>query len=221
MESQAENSRFLLRLCHDLKSGLRGVNAHTQLLLRNLGARPQEELQQNLNFVAESAQALDRIVDRLAAYSLALQTNASPLQHMPASVLLRGALARVAPLVQETGAEVIHGDLPSIEVNPDRLIQVFEELLRNSLRFRGEKPPLVQISAGREGDRWQFSFRDNGRGVEPADLERIFRPLERVGEAGTGFGLAICLAVIEAHGGKIWAEGAPGGGLEVRFTLPA
>ena len=219
MENRTETSQFLLRLCHDLKSSLRGVNAHTQLLRRNLETKPPAQLRESLGFVVGSAQTLDRLIDRLAAYAIALETTAAPFQRMSMEVLLRGALARMESLLQETGAEVTHRDLPAVEGNPDRLMQVFEELIRNAVVHRGTAPARIEVKAERQDDHWLFVVRDHGPGVESADLERIFRPLEKISGAGAGFGLAICKAVIEAHGGRIWAELPPGGGLEVRFTL--
>ena len=108
--------------------------------------------------------------------------------------------------------------------HPDRLMQVFEHLIRNALVHRGDAAPRVRIDAAPHDDGWQLTVRDNGPGIEPTALERIFLPFERLkGKqlGGTGLGLTICRAIVERHGGKIWAESEPGEGAVFSFVLPA
>jgi signal transduction histidine kinase len=108
--------------------------------------------------------------------------------------------------------------------DPDRLMEVFENLLHNALYYRGPAPPLIHIAAERRAEEWLFAVRDNGPGVEAADLESIFQPFVRLHgkrREGPGLGLAICRVIVERHGGRIWAESQAGAGAAFLFTLPA
>jgi len=221
MTTNTDTTRLLLRLCHDLKTSVRTIRAHTELLLRDKGTGPVADLEQRLGFIAAGARNLDSLIDRLTAYSVALETPEPPAQSIGMDVLVRGALARLEQLLRENGAEVSYDPLPRVRANSDRLIQLLEELVRNAVTHGGHAGARVHISAARQGDQWLFRIRDNGQGVEAGDLERIFRPLERLHRTGPGMGLAICKAIIESHGGRIWAEPPAGDGFAVCFTLPS
>jgi signal transduction histidine kinase len=139
-------------------------------------------------------------------------------------VVLRLALARVDKELRGCGAKVAYGELPPVFGNPDRLMQLFENLVRNAVDHRGLDAPRIRIDAARHPEGWLFTVADNGPGVDPASLEAIFLPFERLPgkePAGAGLGLAICRAIVERHGGRTWAESQPGTGLAFRFTLPA
>jgi signal transduction histidine kinase len=192
-------------------------------LLKDCERAKPEDLEGRLAFVADGARRIDLLVDGLATYAIALQTDAASFQSTRLDVLLRSALARIEKLLRETGAEVTYDEMPLVRGNPDRLMQLFEHLLRNAIVHRGESTAQVHISATRpvEGE-WKITVQDNGPGVEASEVERIFRPFERLrghGATGPGMGLAICRAIVEAHGGRIWAE--PGEGFTVVFTIPA
>ncbi len=121
------------------------------------------------------------------------------------------------------------GELPRVFGNPDRLAQVFENLLRNAVRHRGESAPHIHVQAEKQAaadgqEEWLFAIRDNGPGIEAAYLERIFKPFERLSAEkpeAPGMGLAICRAIVERHGGKLWVESTPGSGSTFFFTLAA
>lgn len=165
----------------------------------------------------------------MSSYSTALQIEEASFQPARMDVMLRTALARIDKEMQELGGEVTYGELPRVSGKPDRLVQVFEILLSNALRYCGQSSPRVHISAERQvttekqGEEWLFAVRDNGLGIDSAYLERVFKPLERLhaGKAeSAGMGLAICRAIIERHGGRLWAESTPGTGSTFLFTLP-
>jgi light-regulated signal transduction histidine kinase (bacteriophytochrome) len=137
--------------------------------------------------------------------------------------MLRTAVARIDQEVQERGAEVRCDELPQVFGKPDRLVQVFEILLHNALRHCGQSSPRIHITAEKQAGEWLFAVRDNGSGIDAAYLERIFKPFERLHATerdGAGMGLAICRAIVERHGGRLWAESTPGTGLTFLFTLP-
>ncbi|HEY8206767.1 MAG TPA: ATP-binding protein, partial [Myxococcaceae bacterium] len=141
------------------------------------------------------------------------------------SAILREALANLAVAVQESGARVTHGELPTIAADRTQMVQLFQNLIGNSLKFRGEGRPEVHIQVERAGGEVRFVVRDNGIGIEPQYFDRIFGVFQRLHTRrtypGTGIGLAICKKIVERHGGRIWVESQAGQGTSVHFTLPA
>lgn len=216
-------SEFLLRACHDLRASARVVRTHSELLLKDAPGQRDSNFEQRLGFIVEGARRIDSLVDGLASYSVVLQTGVAPFQTIRTDVLLRSVLAKLDKELRESGADVLYGELPTVTGNPDRLMQVFENLLRNALVHRGEVVPRIQISAGKQAEGWLFAIRDNGPGVEAASLDSIFLPFVRLQnkESGAGLGLAICRVIVERHGGRIWAESPAGSGATFCFTLPA
>jgi signal transduction histidine kinase len=218
-----ELSEFLLRICHELRAPSRAIRAHAELLVRELTVPRSADQEQRLAFIAGGVEKIDRLADGLSSYAVALSTDPSRFQPAPMAVLLRVALAKLAKEVRENQAEVTYGELPRVSGDADRLSQLFENLLVNALRHRGAAAPRIHISTERQGKDWVFAVRDNGPGVEAAYLERIFKPFERLQPkeiAGPGLGLAISRAIVERHGGRIWAESAAGGST-MFFTIPA
>jgi signal transduction histidine kinase len=219
IEDRQEVRDFLLRACHDLRSPLRAVTVHAELLQR--AAEGNGALQQSLGFVTDGARTVNSLVDALAKYALSLQVEPSPTP-VSTAALLRSVLAKSAPEIRDSGAEVTYGDLPRVPGDPDRLMQLLEDLLSNAIRHSAGAPPRIHVSARAEEGEWIFSVRDEGPGIDSRDLERIFRPFERLGPArgGSGLGLASCREIVRGHGGRIWAESQPAQGTTIYFTLP-
>jgi signal transduction histidine kinase len=219
-----EVSELLLRTCHDLRTPLRSIRAHAELLLRGLETPPMSGLAERLGFIVDGARSIDLLVDGLASYAIALQIEKGSFRATAMEVLLRAVLAKLDKEIRDHEATVSYDKLPRVPGDPDRLMQVFENLLRNALRHRGQAPPRIHITAEKQAGGWLFAVRDNGPGVEPAYLETIFQPFERLSgkeRPGPGLGLAICRAIVERHGGRIWAESNEGTGCTFFFTLPA
>jgi len=227
--SDRDLSEFLLRACHDLRSSLRAIRAHAELVQKGVHANEASGLDRNFAFIANGARRIELLTDGLSRYSIALQIEEASFQPTRMDVMFRTALARIDQEMQERGAEVRCGELPQVSGKPDRLTQVFEILLHNALRHCGQKSPRIhisaekQVTAGKQGEEWLFAVRDNGTGIDAAYLERIFKPFERLHateRGGAGMGLAICRAIVERHGGRLWAESTPGTGSTFLFTLP-
>jgi light-regulated signal transduction histidine kinase (bacteriophytochrome) len=142
-----------------------------------------------------------------------------------AGTALAGALANLRLAIRDAGAEVVHGELPVVIGDHTQLVQLFQNLVGNAVKFRGEATPRVEITARQEGGEWLFSVRDNGIGIPPEFAERIFVIFQRLHErdryAGTGIGLAICKRIVERHGGRIWLDSQAGQGSTFLFTLKA
>ena len=219
--TDCELSDFLLRACHDLRAPLRAVRAHTELLLRD--AAQTAGLAERMGFIVDGARRIDLLVDALSSFSLALRIDSASFQPTPMDVVLRRVLAKLERELRANDAVVTHSGLPPVRGNPDRLMELLERLLRNAVRYRGPVPPRIQIDAAKQSSKWLFSVRDNGSGVDPEDVERIFEPFEHGHNhrAGPGMGLAICRVIVERHGGKIWAEPNAGNGTTFFFVLPA
>jgi light-regulated signal transduction histidine kinase (bacteriophytochrome) len=220
--SDGDLSRFLLRACHDLKSSLRAIRTHTELLQRDTpAATPEFDL--HLGFIAGGARRIDLITDGLSAYSVALQIDEATFEPVRMELALRTARAKIDKELRNDGGEVTSGSLPVVSGNLDRLAQVFEILVRNAHRYRAERPLRIHISAEEQDGEWLFAVRDNGSGIEADYVERVFQPFERLHTGnieGAGMGLTICRAIVERHGGKIRVESESGVGSTFLFTLP-
>jgi signal transduction histidine kinase len=126
--------------------------------------------------------------------------------------------------IRACGATVVGENLPRVKVSLERLTQLLEHLIGNSLKFRGEAPPVVHISAHPEADGWEIQVVDNGAGVDPMDCEAIFRPFARIHGRkypGAGLGLSVCRQIVEAHGGQIRMSPHAAGGSVCTLWLPA
>jgi chemotaxis family two-component system sensor kinase Cph1 len=223
--SDKDLSEFLLRACHDLRASVRAIGVHAERLRKDSQApQPVSDFEQRLKFILDGARKIESLTDGLSAYSVALQIEEASFQSTSMGLMLRTAMARLDTELRAHEAEVTCGELPRVSGNPDRLMQIFETLLSNALRHRGERPPRIHITAEKREEEWLFAVRDNGPGIDTAYLERIFRPFERLRSTerdATGLGLAICRAIVKRHGGKLWADSTPGTGSVFLFTLPA
>lgn len=200
---------LLLRACHDLRTQLRAIRAHTELLVRSSTSHP------SVPFIIEGAAKMDQFVDELSGYSLALRIVRESFVVTPLGVMLRTVLAKLGKLLTDSQAEVTCTELPRVSGDPDRLMQLFENLLLNSLR--GQVSPRIQITADPHAEGWLFAVRDNGPEMDGADLERMFQPFAR---PSGRLALAICREIVERHAGRIWAESQPATGCTIFFTLP-
>lgn len=222
MES-AEISELLLRACHDLKTPLRGIRAPAELLLRNAGAG-QADFETRLGFVIDSACRIELLIDGLSHYAIAMTIQEGSFRKIRMDVVLRLTLSKIGKELRERQASVTYDSLPSVRGDPDRLVELFENLLLNAIRHGGACSPIIRVTAKREGEDWLFAVQDNGPGIEAAYLQRIFKPFERLrgkDSAGPGLGLTISREIVERHEGRIWAESAAGSGSTFFFTLPA
>ena len=218
--TDAELGEFLMRACHDLRGPLRTVRIYSELLVKNRTVAGGGESDVSLGFVASGAIAAGGVVDGITDYALALAIDRSRFQPALLDVMLRSAMAKLALPIRESSAEVIYGDLPTVEGDADRLLQLFEYLLDQALRRRGANRPRIEFSAARQGDAWLFTVSDNGAPV-PDPQEKAFTPFARLHHnQRPGPGLAICRAIVERHGGQMWADAAAEGCI-FRFTLPA
>ncbi len=167
---------------------------------------------------------MEEFVAALLSYSRAGQSFV-PMEAVDLSLPLEDAQASLGKEIHESGAAVSHDPLPTVRADRTQLQHIFEQLLGNAVRHRAETPLRIHVGAARTEDGWVLSVRDNGKGIDPAQLERVFTLFGRRDAGrqapGSGIGLAVCRRIIARHGGRIWAasEGA-GKGATFFFTLP-
>ncbi len=214
---------FAYVVSHDLQVPLRSVKGYCQVLKRRWEERLDEEANEFIDLAVGGAQRMEKLIRDLLRLSR-VSTRAKPMQLAAVGEIVGEVLQNLAAAIDETGATVTHDKLPSVLADATQLGQVFQNLVENAIKFRGDQTPRIQISAQQQDGQWLFSVRDNGIGVAPDHAERIFQVFQRLhGQneyPGTGIGLAICKRVIERHGGRIWLESKPGEGSVFHFTLP-
>jgi light-regulated signal transduction histidine kinase (bacteriophytochrome) len=223
VRSNADLERFGYVIAHDLQEPLRTVGSYTQLLSRRYQGKLDAEADKFIQFVNDGILRMQSMIRDLLTYSQ-VGTADTVMEQVDAEVTLEEALRSLQAAVEENSASVDHRGLPTIQYNSRQLIQVFQNLIGNALKYRSKESPQIRISAVRGLREWIFSVQDNGIGFEAVFAEQIFSVFKRLHGrkyAGTGIGLAICQRVIERYGGRIWAESEPGVGSTFHFTVPA
>lgn len=223
--SNEEKEKFAYTISHDLKEPLRTVRSYVELLQRRYKDKLDPDAAEFIQFAIEGVQRMDKLLADILAYSQAGRHDKTRPEPTQAANVLQWALMNVDGMAKQTSASITWDPLPTVYADQNQLAKLFEHLLTNALKFRGSEPPRIHISAERDnGERWLMKVRDNGIGMEQEQTERMFGIFKRLAGRdvpGTGIGLPICRKIVEAHGGRIWIESAPGKGSTVKFTLPA
>jgi PAS domain S-box-containing protein len=208
---------------HDLQEPLRMVASYTQLLAKRYTGRLDADADEFIHFAVDGTQRMKRLIEDLLLYSRAGRGG-------PAATEVRGedavqeAVGNLRAAIGDSGAQVTCEALPVVSVVELHLVQIFQNLIGNAIKYRGDRVPRIHIAA-REGEsEWVFSVADNGIGIEPKYFDRVFVIFQRLhgrGEyEGTGIGLAICKRILHQQGGRIWVESEPGVGSTFYFALP-
>jgi signal transduction histidine kinase len=221
--SNSELEQFAYVASHDLQEPLRKVASFTQLLQRRYAGQLDARADQYIEFAADGAKRMQALINDLLAYSR-VGRSAREAALVSSDTALGQARANLATAIAESGATIESGHLPFVLAELPLLTAVFQNLLSNSLKFRGDKPPRIVISATRDAEFWLFSFTDHGIGIDPAYAERIFVIFQRLNERsaypGTGIGLAMSRKIIEYFGGRMWLDTSTAEGTSFLFTLP-
>jgi len=221
--SNAELQQFAHVASHDLQEPLRMVASYVQLLAKRYRGKLDQNADEFINFAVGGATRMQELLNALLEYSR-VHTKAQPFGDVPLETCLRDALANLRLAVHDTAAVVTHDPLPRVQGDRTQLTQLFQNLLANAIKFRGEAAPRVHVGAERVEGKWKISVTDNGIGVEPQYAHRIFVIFQRLHQPGrypgTGVGLAICKKIVERHGGEIGMTAAPTRGSVFFFTLP-
>jgi signal transduction histidine kinase len=206
-----------------MRQPLRMISSYLQLLQKGLGDTLDAEKREYFNFAIDGAQRLDAMLRGLLDYSR-IGRKGEPPVWIDSRAALDEALLFLRPAIAEAQAELrIDGEWPRLLASPDELLRLLQNLIGNALKFRVEgRPPVVTVSSEVINGHWRFCVADNGVGILPDQIGRLFQVFQRLQSRtafeGTGIGLALCRKIAEHHGGKIWAESA-GEGLGSRFCV--
>jgi signal transduction histidine kinase len=222
-DTNAELERLAYVTSHHLSEPLRAITGFAQLLERGYRHRLDAQADEAIGFIVDGVARMHTTLRGVVAYYEAGQV---PLRPCPVDThaLVEQAAAALGPTIAAAGATVACDPLPPLVADPDQLGLVLRTLIGNALKFRGDQPPQVHVGATRELDGWRLSVADNGVGVDPVHRERIFRMFHQAqghgGRPGSGVGLAICLRIVQRHGGRMWVEPRPEGGSVFHLTIP-
>jgi light-regulated signal transduction histidine kinase (bacteriophytochrome) len=239
--SNRDLEQFAYVASHDLQEPLRMVASFTQLLADRYRDRLDADAMDFIGYAVEGATRMRTLISDLLAYSR-IGTKGSPFAPTSFTAAAETAMRNLTLAIEETGARVCCDALPTLLADESQIVRVFQNLIGNSIKFRSAETPDIRISARRadgrspgEGpgpggadaggpDGWIFSVRDNGIGLEPEHMNRIFEIFQRLHTRaeypGSGIGLAVCKKIIERHGGRIWVESAKGRGSTFCFAMP-
>ena len=221
--TNAELQHFAYALTHDLQEPLRMVVNFTELLGQEYAGKLGEEADRFISYSVEGALRIEALLKALLAYWEVAERDPGSLAPVDCGAVLSKALLNLQAAIAESGAVVTAGPLPTVAAEEVMLIQLFQNLISNSIKYRGEETPRIHISAERGPEGWLFSVRDNGIGIDPQYADRVFGMFKRLHGSeipGTGIGLAICKKVVERQGGRIWVESEAGRGATFKFTVP-
>lgn len=221
--SNADLEQFARNTSHELKEPLRSVAGYIELLARRYRSQIDERADRYIQAAVTGVNRMQQLIDGLLTYSRVVMQE-DPLDRVDTNVLLDETLSDLATAIRECDGVVTRSALPTIGANRRLLGLLFQNLVSNALKYRGDAQPRVHVAAERAPDAWLFSVRDNGVGIEPDYQQRIFdvfaRAHHRVDYPGNGIGLAIGKKVVERHGGRIWVESEVGQGTTFFFTIP-
>src|ERR1700733_9821456 len=223
--SNEELGQFAYIASHDLQEPLRMVASYTQLLSRRYKGKLDADADEFISFAVDGASRMQRLIQDLLAYSR-VGTKGKDLLNTSSEEALQQALINLRGAIEESSALVTHDPLPAVMADEMQLVQLFQNLVGNAIKYQNPGTPRIHVSAVRSvGKKWIFSVKDNGLGIDPQYFERIFGMFQRLHKreefAGTGIGLAICKKIVERHGGSISVESRPGQGATFRFSLAA
>lgn len=221
--SNADLAQFALVVSQDLQRPLKKIRKDLAQIQASLTGVHVAEDQLRLASTVADVDHLQRLLEDLSSYAQ-INIPRHGLRKTDVFTVLTQVLASMQEVIEASDARIVCDRLPTVLAHPDLLAQLFQQLLDNAIKFRGERPPRIEITAQRTDENWLFSVRDNGIGFPAHQSERIFKIFYRLPNAadrpGTGIGLAICKKIVEGHGGQIWAESDPGAGVTIYFTLP-
>lgn len=222
--SNRELEQFAYVASHDLQEPLRMVSSFTQLLAKRYSDKLDQDGRDFIHYAVDGASRMQQLIQDLLSFSR-VTTRGQPQTLIQAHDALREALENLQTTIRDTGAKITHDPLPEVEVDRTQLIQVFQNLIGNAIKYKkSDEIPRIHVSAEKQETEWVFSVRDNGIGIDPKYFDRIFTIFQRLHTRetypGTGIGLALCKRIVERHAGRIWVESESGKGAVFRFSLP-
>jgi PAS domain S-box-containing protein len=220
--SNAELTHFAHAVGHDLRAPMHTVAWFSQLLVKR-AETGSAEMQVFASHINKALERINLFLDDLLAFAQVGRAH-QELNLIDSGMVLQWALMNLQAAIQETGAVISHDPLPELAADQPQMVQLFQNLIGNALKYRGNDSPRIHITADKTEDGWLFAISDNGVGVPAEYREAIFGVFKRLHGSdvpGTGLGLALCKRIVENHRGRIWVESQPGKGSTFRFTIPA
>lgn len=222
VRSNLELEQFAYIASHDLQEPLRVISGYLQLLQRRYQGRFEADADEFIQYAVDGSKRMQQLISDLLEYSR-VGRRGKEFQPTDLEEVLGEALRVLQRGVEETGAVVTHDPLPTVQGDRTQLTQLFQNLIGNGIKFRGERRPEIHVSAQPDGDHWVLAVRDNGIGIERQYWDQVFVIFQRLHSrqkySGTGIGLAICKRIVERHGGRIWLDSQPGKGSTFYFTI--
>lgn len=221
-KSNVELQQFAYIASHDLQAPLRGIIGFSQLLQQNYQGRLDADAEKLITRIRDGVTRMQTLIDDLLAYAR-VESRSRPFEPCDLNEILGEVVNLLDSSISDSHAQVTRDDLPIVTGDRPQLIQMFQNLIGNSIKYHGPQPLRIHIAAAHLGDEWDISVRDNGIGIDKKHHERVFEIFRRLHTAqaypGTGIGLAICRRIATRHGGKIWIESTPGQGSTFHFTI--
>ncbi len=221
--SAKEMEELAYALSHDLLGTVHLVGQYARLLHDGYQHQLDADAKRYLDHLTSGSRRLTDMVEAVLGYLRASQSDSDPVS-VDMGAVVHDAAQHLHAVIEDVGARIHWISLPTLTVNRQQLVQLFQNLLANAVKFRGEEPPRVYISAVEDAKEWKFAIKDNGIGINTDNQKRVFSLFHRLGtpdqSPGSGIGLAMCKRIVERHGGRIWVESRPGEGSTFIFTIP-
>jgi signal transduction histidine kinase/HAMP domain-containing protein len=221
--SNSELAQFAYIASHDLQEPLRMVSSYMQLLEKRYKDKLDDDAHEFIDYAVDGAMRMQQLINDLLAYSR-VGTRGKSFEPIDSKNVYERAVDNLKVAIEESGAMILCDPLPRVMADASQLMQLLQNLIGNGIKFSGEGPPRINVSAEKKEEEWIFSVRDNGIGIDPEHQERIFQIFQRLHSRseypGTGIGLAVCKKIVERHGGRIWVESKPNRGSIFYFTIP-
>jgi len=221
--SNRDLEQFAYVASHDLQEPLRMVSSFTQLLAKRYQGKLDKDADEFIDYIVAGAERMQALINDLLTYSR-VDTRGESFGPIDSEAAFGQAIANLRVAIEEGEAVITHDPLPPLIADNSQIVQLFQNLLGNAIKFHGKEPPRVHVSARQENNKWVFSLRDNGIGIAPEYFDRVFVIFQRLHGReeylGTGTGLAICKRIVERHGGRIWVESEINKGSTFYFALP-
>jgi len=222
-QSNEDLNQFAYAASHDLQEPLRMVSLYSEMLRKKYAGRLDQMADQFITFVVDGAHRMEMLLKDVLEYSQVGTFTLGAPEAADCTKVMENVVLNLQAAIVQNGAAISWDELPTVQAHEIRLIQLFQNLVGNAIKYRGPDPPKVLVTAERRDSGWLFSVQDNGIGIKPDYAQQIFGVFKRLhgnSYPGTGVGLAICQRIVENYGGRIWVESTPGAGSTFRFTVP-
>jgi len=220
--SNTELEQFAYVASHDLQEPLRMVASYVKLLEKRNKDKLDADSIDFINFAVDGAIRMQRLINDLLTYSR-VSTKGKPFEVVKCNTVFEATIKNLEVAIREKKAVITHDFLPELKGDEGQLVQLFQNLIGNALKFCKDRTPGIRITAKQEARAWVFGVHDNGIGIAPENHERVFQIFQRLHSReeyeGTGIGLAVCKKIVERHGGRIWVESEVKKGTTIWFTL--